>query len=679
MANGYYMMDVQPVNTSTQSAVAMASYRSGEKLYSLKDGETKKYKERFVQPDNFILKPDNAPEWTLERERLWNEVEKNESHNNAQIARNVLLPLPNDMTHDQQKELAQEYIQENFVDEGMVADVSIHRDDVNNPHAHVLLTVREFDQEGNWEKRKSKRVPVLDDEGNQKYNEKGWKMTRSVKLNDWDKKSTLLKWRENWAEKLNEKSLKFGLNKEYSHKSFEEQGRLKKAEIRLTRSEYQFEKKIKKEAEKNNEEYKPTTHYAKKNEEIKQYNEQLNDIVHLEDYKVKKDYKSHLDQLRKDVHVNEDRVEATQLLVQRAKGYVDYKVAKNLYDDFNNDRNKWKLNIERVETVNDSKKTLYSKLIEAHKKNPEIVKSYGYSVENFKDEMREDIAQIKNDEEKIAQQKEKFDELKQATVISLEYQKELLDMEFNSIYPDNDTNEYSYEEKYYALKLVKDHNIVLPDDKIKTEYHERNQAEDIHKNYVPVWQQAKDTMNSLEIYERTINKFNRQNDDEISPDELKEKLIKLSSFNALKKDYQDYLEDITPLINQEIQNILDNKVLNESHLQVKVAVLESYSKLSEIEKENLNVEDFVKNVQQEYSQKAKDFRNYGNNIEHEQDDNKDEKLSIINEGAKKSKEIAEGLLDVLKSLSQEQNLSNDTVKRDRTKVQRKRGTDGRVL
>src|SRR5699024_2304734 len=153
--------------------------------------------------------------WTLERERLWNEVERYENRDNAQIARNVLLPLPNDMTNEQQRELAEEYIQENFVDDGMVADVSIHRDDLNNPHAHVLLTVREFDQEGNWEKRKSKRVPVLDDDGEQMYNEKGWRMTRSVKLNDWDKKSTLMKWRKNWATKLNEKSVKFGLNKEY--------------------------------------------------------------------------------------------------------------------------------------------------------------------------------------------------------------------------------------------------------------------------------------------------------------------------------------------------------------------------------------------------------------------------------------------------------------------------------
>src|SRR5699024_10284744 len=113
----------------------------------------------------------------------------------------------------------------------------IHRDDEHNPHAHIMLTVREFNQEGNWETRKSKRVPKLDQEGNQIYNAKGWRETKSIKLNDWDSKKKLLEWRENWSALLNEKSRKHGLDRTYSHKSFEEQGRIEKPEIRLTRSE----------------------------------------------------------------------------------------------------------------------------------------------------------------------------------------------------------------------------------------------------------------------------------------------------------------------------------------------------------------------------------------------------------------------------------------------------------
>src|SRR5699024_4760643 len=133
MANGHYHFKASVSSSSTQSAVAMASYRSGEKLYSLKDGETKSYRKRFVEP-----------EWTLERERLWNEVEEFENRDNARLSRNILIALPNDMTHEQQRKVTEEYIKNNFVDAGMVADTSIHRDDENNPHAHIMLTVREF-------------------------------------------------------------------------------------------------------------------------------------------------------------------------------------------------------------------------------------------------------------------------------------------------------------------------------------------------------------------------------------------------------------------------------------------------------------------------------------------------------------------------------------------------------
>src|SRR5699024_4641216 len=133
-----------------------------------------------------------------------------------------LIALPNDMTHEQQRETTEKYIQNNFVDDGMVADVSIHRDDTNNPHAHIMLTVRAFDEHGNWERRKSKRVPVLDYHGNQVYNDKGWKVTRSIKLNDWDHRDKLNKWRENWSAILNEKTILIGCSNINSDKTYED-------------------------------------------------------------------------------------------------------------------------------------------------------------------------------------------------------------------------------------------------------------------------------------------------------------------------------------------------------------------------------------------------------------------------------------------------------------------------
>lgn len=678
MANGYYLFSCEVVNRSTQSVVAMAAYRSDEKLYSMRDGETKKYKNHSVKPESFILKPDNAPEWTLDREKLWNEVERFENRDNARLARNILLGLPNDMTEEQQLELTKEYVQENFVDEGMVADVSIHRDEEHNPHAHILLTVRPFDEHGNWEKRKSKRVPVLDEEGNQVYNEKGWRVTRSVKINDWDKRETLVRWRENWAEKLNEKSKEFGLDKTYSDKSYEEQGKIIKPRFRLTRSEYQYEEKLKKEAISKGEDYYPTTYYAQKNEEIKKYNEKYNNVIHLEDYKTKKDYKQILDDLRSNLHVNKENIEATRLLVDRAKGYVDYSVAKQLYDDFNSNINKWKLKLERQLTALNSNKKFYNNLINKYKENPKYVERFGYDVSNFKDQVKSELMELKEKERKYNAEYEKFDELKNATIVSLDYQKYLTDTEFLAVYDNANVDDFSYEEKHFSLKLLKEHNILLPEDKIKQEY--INQQNDLEHNkvYVPVWKQANDIMTSIRIYNNTLKKYGRMDLNSLSAEKLKDAIIKIETFKQLKSNYENYLSELTPLINNQINNLTSHdEVINErakhAPIEVKVAILEEYSKLSNEERDNLVLEDFINDVSNTYQEKA-ELANY--KYESEQDQDRKEHYKDV---STKASDIATGLFNMFKDLANENRNNHSRKQRDRTKTYRRRGADGREL
>ncbi|RDF92129.1 MobA/MobL family protein, partial [Lactiplantibacillus plantarum] len=77
-----------------RSAVASASYRSGEKLFSDKEGKSYFYK-RDVMPEAFILTPKNAPEWAKDRQQLWNEVEKKDRKSNSRYAKefNVALPI----------------------------------------------------------------------------------------------------------------------------------------------------------------------------------------------------------------------------------------------------------------------------------------------------------------------------------------------------------------------------------------------------------------------------------------------------------------------------------------------------------------------------------------------------------------------------------------------------------
>ncbi|GEO62690.1 MobQ family relaxase [Lactiplantibacillus paraplantarum] len=206
-----------------RSAVASASYRSGEKLFSDKEGKSYFYK-RDVMPEAFILTPKNAPEWAKDRQQLWNEVEKKDRKSNSRYAKEFNVALPVELSEDEQKELLTKYVQENFVDSGMVADVAIHRDHPDNPHAHVMLTNRPFNPDGTWG-LKSKRENILDENGNKTYTGNSrFPRSRKVWLVDWDKKEKINQWRRNWAVSVNQVLEAKNLPDRISEKSYEEQG-----------------------------------------------------------------------------------------------------------------------------------------------------------------------------------------------------------------------------------------------------------------------------------------------------------------------------------------------------------------------------------------------------------------------------------------------------------------------
>jgi len=212
-----------------QSAIASAAYRSGEKLYSERYGKTNYYP-REVKPESFILKPDHAPDWTLNREKLWNGVEEKEKSTRAQLAREVEIAIPIELNKSEQNNLVKEYIQQNFVEEGMVADASIHRDDVNNPHCHIMLTMRPFEKNGEWG-NKQKKVYIYDEDGEKVRTEKGNIKSQTIKLTDWDSKEKLNTWRKSWADITNKYLENNGFTERISEKSYAEQGIDKKPTI----------------------------------------------------------------------------------------------------------------------------------------------------------------------------------------------------------------------------------------------------------------------------------------------------------------------------------------------------------------------------------------------------------------------------------------------------------------
>lgn len=208
---------------SGRSAIASASYRSGEKLFSEKEDRNYFYS-RDIKPETFILVPNNAPEWARDRERLWNEVESVENKANSRYAKEFNVALPIELSDDEQRELLTKYVQENFVESGMVADVAIHRDHKGNPHAHVMLTNRPFNPDGTWGV-KSKKEYILDENGNKMYTGTSrYPKSRKVLTTDWDKKEKINEWRANWAKSVNRVLEEKNLPDRISEKTLEEQG-----------------------------------------------------------------------------------------------------------------------------------------------------------------------------------------------------------------------------------------------------------------------------------------------------------------------------------------------------------------------------------------------------------------------------------------------------------------------
>ena len=185
--------------SSGHKASAAAAYRAGEKLQDEKYGMTHDYSNKKGVVSSGIFAPENSPDWVNDREKLWNEVEKSEKRVDAQLAREIEVALPRELEKQQQQELLNGYLKENFVQKGMVADWAIHesksRDGKTNPHAHVLLTMRPIEADG----------------------------FSAKKDRSWNDPKLGLEWRESWADHANRALEKAGVKDRIDHRSLVDQ------------------------------------------------------------------------------------------------------------------------------------------------------------------------------------------------------------------------------------------------------------------------------------------------------------------------------------------------------------------------------------------------------------------------------------------------------------------------
>lgn len=205
------------------SAVGASAYRSGEILKNDYDGITHDFTRKRGIVHTEILLPPHAPPDFADRSTLWNAVEKIEKAKNSQLAREIEVALPVELDREKQIQLVREYVQDNFVSDGMCADIAIHDKKNGNPHAHIMLTTRPLEQSGEWG-AKSKKEYILDKNGQRIKLKNGSFKTRKVDLTDWNDKDKAELWRQAWADVTNKYLAGQNIPQRIDHRSYERQG-----------------------------------------------------------------------------------------------------------------------------------------------------------------------------------------------------------------------------------------------------------------------------------------------------------------------------------------------------------------------------------------------------------------------------------------------------------------------
>ena len=194
----YHLRATMISRSQGRSATAASAYRAAQRIEDRRTGLAFDYAARAGVDHTEIIAPPHAPDWASDRSELWNRAEEAETRKNSQVAREIRVALPDELTHAQRVELVRDYAQAQFVDRGMVADIALHapgrEGDERNHHAHILLTTREIDADG-----------------------------FTTKNRDWNKVEVLEGWREAWALDSNAALELAGFDERVDHRTLAEQ------------------------------------------------------------------------------------------------------------------------------------------------------------------------------------------------------------------------------------------------------------------------------------------------------------------------------------------------------------------------------------------------------------------------------------------------------------------------
>ena len=197
--------------SSGKSAVAAIAYRAAEKIVDLRTGLTHDYtKKTGVDHSEIItpILPAGENSWLTDRFKLWNKVETSELRHDSQLAREINIAIPVELDRDKQIALVREYVKTNYVDRGMVADINFHDLESNNPHVHIMLTMRD----------------LIAIDGQVKFGNKN---------RDWNSKNLLIEQRQSWERLTNQYLDEAGYDIKIDCRTLEEQGIKRLPQIHL--------------------------------------------------------------------------------------------------------------------------------------------------------------------------------------------------------------------------------------------------------------------------------------------------------------------------------------------------------------------------------------------------------------------------------------------------------------
>ena len=218
-----------------RSAIAAAAYRSGDRLYDDSQGKWFQFDKPDVVHTEIMAPSANAPDWLFNRQILWNIVERCEKRHDAQLAREIELTLPRELTHEQRLDLVRAFVRDQFVGRGMVADIAIHTPDAadggEQPHAHVMLTLRPLDptmptgfsatKERDW--NESEKIARLVAEARKRFNDTGSPEDKEA-LDAAEAQRNVNVWRRAWGEAANRALADAGSTARIDHRTLEAQG-----------------------------------------------------------------------------------------------------------------------------------------------------------------------------------------------------------------------------------------------------------------------------------------------------------------------------------------------------------------------------------------------------------------------------------------------------------------------